>query len=90
MKRGILLTVIKQLFDLVVALLLLAILSPLLVVLSACLVLDGGPLIFVHERIGYQGKSFKCFKFRTMIVDASECLAHAYGSLRSWRLLGSM
>jgi Undecaprenyl-phosphate galactose phosphotransferase WbaP len=31
---------------------------------------DGGAAIFAHERIGRNGRKFKCFKFRTMHLDA--------------------
>lgn len=45
-----------------------------LYVLIACLVkLDSkGPVLFFQERIGWQGKSFRIIKFRTMHVDARE------------------
>src|SRR5882672_9695710 len=29
-----------------------------------------GPVLFRQERVGYQGRRFMCFKFRTMFVDA--------------------
>ena len=29
---------------------------------------DYGPLFYVHERIGKNGKTFKMYKFRTMVV----------------------
>lgn len=35
---------------------------------------DGGPIIFRHQRIGKDGKSFPCFKFRTMVPDAGQRL----------------
>lgn len=31
---------------------------------------SSGPILFTQERIGYLGRRFKCFKFRTMFVDA--------------------
>ena len=64
----------KRAFDIVTAILLLAITWPLLVLLGAYIAMDGGPALFAHERIGYKGKAFKCLKFRTMITGASECL----------------
>lgn len=33
-----------------------------------------GPVIFSQTRIGANGRPFKCFKFRTMVVDAEERL----------------
>ncbi len=31
---------------------------------------DGGPALFVQERIGLHGEVFRCYKFRSMVVDA--------------------
>jgi lipopolysaccharide/colanic/teichoic acid biosynthesis glycosyltransferase len=36
---------------------------------------DGGPIIFKHRRVGKNGETFECLKFRTMAVDAQERLA---------------
>ena len=33
---------------------------------------DGGPAIFVQERVGKNGRIFKFYKFRSMYVDAEE------------------
>ena len=35
---------------------------------------DKGPLIFTQERIGKDGKMFKVYKFRSMVIDADEKL----------------
>jgi len=35
---------------------------------------DDGPVFFIQERIGQNGKKFKMFKFRSMVVDADEKL----------------
>ena len=35
---------------------------------------DKGPLFFTQDRIGKNGKAFKLYKFRTMVVDADEKL----------------
>ena len=36
---------------------------------------DGGPVLFRHRRVGRDGKTFYCLKFRTMAVDAEARLA---------------
>jgi exopolysaccharide production protein ExoY len=61
--------------DIVIATALLIFLGPLmLVVAAAILVFDRGPIIFAHRRLGRNGASFPCFKFRTMVPDAERRL----------------
>ena len=46
-------------------------LAPLMLcVAMAVLAQDGGPVLFAQRRVGYGGRSFPCFKFRSMAVDA--------------------
>lgn len=68
--------------DITGALALLVIAFPFLVLIAIALQLDSpGRLFFVHQRVGYGGRLFPCFKFRTMIEDAEEALArHLAGS----------
>lgn len=61
---------IKRLFDIVFSLVGLVVLSPLFLVFSIILLFSNGPIIFKQERIGYKGKKFTIYKFRTMSVDA--------------------
>ncbi|WEK05809.1 MAG: sugar transferase [Candidatus Devosia phytovorans] len=35
---------------------------------------DRGPIFFGHERIGLNGKRFRCLKFRSMVVNSQEAL----------------
>lgn len=35
---------------------------------------DGGPIFYGQDRIGKNGKKFKCYKFRSMLVDSAERL----------------
>ena len=35
---------------------------------------DGGPAIFAQDRIGHGGKIFRCYKLRSMVVDAADRL----------------
>ena len=35
---------------------------------------DPGPIFFAHTRIGKDGKTFPCYKFRSMVVNSKEML----------------
>jgi exopolysaccharide production protein ExoY len=35
---------------------------------------DGGPAVFGHRRIGADGRTFRCWKFRSMVPDADKVL----------------
>ena len=65
---------LKRSFDIVAALGIILILSPLLLFIFGKVKKDGGPAIYGHERIGKDGKSFKCLKFRSMVVNSAEVL----------------
>lgn len=67
--------IIKRLFDIIGSLAIIIILSPALVYISRKVKKDGGPAIYAHERIGKGGHSFKCLKFRTMVINSKEVLA---------------
>jgi lipopolysaccharide/colanic/teichoic acid biosynthesis glycosyltransferase len=61
--------------DIVGATALLLLSSPLLLVGVALVVLTKGrPVFFGHERVGMGGKPFRCWKLRTMKVDAEQML----------------
>lgn len=64
----------KRAFDIVGAIALGLIFAPLMLALMLFLHNDGGPLIYRHRRIGRDGKSFECLKFRSMIPDADRKL----------------
>ncbi len=64
----------KRVFDLVAAMLLLAALTPLMCWLTWRIRQDGGPALFAHPRIGRNGRTFPCYKFRSMVVDAPQRL----------------
>ena len=60
----------KRGFDIVGALALLLILAPVLVIVAALVRLSGPKVLFAHPRIGQGGRTFPCYKFRTMVPDA--------------------
>jgi len=62
----------KRLFDLVVASVTLLVLSPLLLAVALLIRLgSAGPAFFRQVRVGRNGRYFRLWKFRTMVVDAS-------------------
>ncbi len=65
----------KRLFDIVAASLIIICIVPLIVFVSLAMkLLDPGPVIYPHTRIGHRGRRFKCLKFRSMVVGADEVL----------------
>ncbi len=66
---------IKRSFDIVGSLLLMTLLALPMLAIAIIIRCDSkGPVIFDGERIGQNGKRFKCYKFRTMNIDApSDC-----------------
>jgi exopolysaccharide biosynthesis polyprenyl glycosylphosphotransferase len=63
--------VMKGLFDRCVAGAALVMLSPLMFTLAIAIRLtDSGPAFFTQTRVGKDGRPFKIYKFRTMVVDA--------------------
>ncbi len=64
----------KRIFDVAFGLLILPVLLPVIAVLCALASLDGGLPVFGHRRIGKDGREFRCWKIRTMVVDAQERL----------------
>ncbi|RJX65559.1 exopolysaccharide biosynthesis polyprenyl glycosylphosphotransferase [Tsuneonella suprasediminis] len=57
----------KRLADLVGSLILLPLLLPLFAILAAIIRIDStGPVFFRQTRVGYRGKTFRVYKFRTM------------------------
>jgi len=61
----------KRVFDLVISMLALLLGLPLLILIGIAIKIDSaGPVFFRQERIGFKGKSFQIFKFRSMRKDA--------------------
>jgi len=67
----------KRIFDLVVALIMLVLCSPIFLLTAIAIKLDSpGPVFHRRRVLGIGGKEFDAFKFRTMVVNGDEVLAH--------------
>ena len=65
--------IFKRLIDLVVALVLLIIFLPIWLIVPILIKMDSnGPVIYLHRRLGKNGKEFSMYKFRSMIENADE------------------
>ncbi len=65
---------VKRLFDIVLSVLALVILSPVFLITAIIVKCTSpGPIFFAQERIGYRGRPFKMHKFRSMYIDAEAC-----------------
>jgi lipopolysaccharide/colanic/teichoic acid biosynthesis glycosyltransferase len=64
---------LKRAFDIIISLVLLAILSPLFIIIAIAIKLESrGPVFYISKRAGRGYKIFNFFKFRTMHVDADK------------------
>jgi exopolysaccharide production protein ExoY len=67
---------LKRIFDIVIAATTLFLLAPILLTVALLIyITQGGPVFFSQKRVGFNRRTFRCFKFRTMIPDAEEKLA---------------
>lgn len=65
--------IFKRLFDIVVSIIMLLILSPVFLVLAIAIKLDSkGPVFYRQVRVTQYGKEFRIFKFRTMVTNADK------------------
>lgn len=64
----------KRAFDIVASALALLLLAPVLVAIAVAVRTDGGPALFLQDRIGLDGRRFRLVKFRSMVTDAEEQL----------------
>ena len=65
--------ILKRIFDIIVSFIGLLVLLPIFMIIAFIIKVDSkGPIFFRQIRIGKNGKKFKIFKFRTMVVDAEK------------------
>jgi exopolysaccharide production protein ExoY len=82
---------LKRLMDIIIAIIVFISMVPMLVLASYLIYLTmGRPIFFSHRRVGFNGTTFKCYKFRTMVENAQERLdAHLRNNpeaAEEWRI----
>jgi exopolysaccharide biosynthesis polyprenyl glycosylphosphotransferase len=71
---------VKRLIDVVGAVMVLAVSSPLWALIALAIKLDSpGPVLHHQTRLGYRGEPFECIKFRSMHVNADQMLRRLRG-----------
>ena len=81
----------KRCLDVAIAATTLILLAPIMICVAALAkVTQGGPILFGHRRIGYGGRVFLCWKFRTMFVNGDEILQQHFlenpAVIDEWRM----
>ncbi len=65
----------KRIIDILLLLISSPITIPLTLIVSLIIkITSPGPVFYGHKRIGFNGKEFKCWKFRSMVIDADKQL----------------
>lgn len=80
----------KRMVDLLFVTLALPIVFPMMLALAILIKMnDGGPILYSHRRIGYAGRSFPCYKFRSMVRHSDRLLERYLAEdpemARQWR-----
>lgn len=64
---------IKRFFDVFLSIIVLILLSPVFIITAIAIRVESkGNIIFVQDRVGYKGKKFKMYKFRSMCENAED------------------
>lgn len=75
----------KRIFDIVISLFALIMLSPLLLLITLLIVIESrGPIIYKSKRVGSNFQIFDFLKFRSMYIDAEQRLAN-YQNLNQYQ-----
>ena len=78
---------IKRLIDIVIALMVLVILSPVLLITAVAIKMESpGPVIFKQKRLGLGGKEFFIYKFRSMVQNAEHTGSGVYSDKNDTRV----
>lgn len=72
-EQGLMRTLVKRLFDIVCATLLILLALPVMLMTAILILLEsGGPVLYRQERVGLNGRLFNVVKFRSMRTDAEK------------------
>jgi len=64
---------LKRTFDILVSLVLILLFGPILIIVTLLIkITSRGPVLYSKERVGLNGRHFKCHKFRSMVIDDLE------------------
>lgn len=78
---------IKRIFDLLIGSTVLFLLWPVMLITAVAIKLDSpGPVIFCQERLGYKGKVFHMYKFRSMKVNSEHTGSGVYSNKNDARV----
>jgi exopolysaccharide biosynthesis polyprenyl glycosylphosphotransferase len=65
--------ILKRAMDVVLSLVALVVTSPFMLITALCIkICDGGPVLYVQDRLTLNGKVFRLYKFRSMVVNAEK------------------
>lgn len=79
---------LKRVMDILGSVVAILLLLPFFLVIAILIKLDSpGSVFFVQKRMGYKGKIFKIFKFRTMVADADN-MKVSIDQVRKWEAEG--
>lgn len=77
----------KRAIDILLSVLILLLLWPILLLVAIAIKIDSkGPVIFKQERVGLNGKVFKIYKFRSMVVNAEHTGSGVYSGKNDARV----
>jgi exopolysaccharide biosynthesis polyprenyl glycosylphosphotransferase len=88
-RLNILQKIIKRLFDFILSLCIIIVLSPLMLFIWLLIrIFDKGPALYYQKRLTYQGRVFILYKFRTMVRNAESKSGAVLSALHDERVTG--
>lgn len=72
-QQGLMRTLVKRVFDIIFAVVLIIVSIPIMLITGILILLEsGGPMLYLQERVGLNGRLFSVVKFRSMRTDAEK------------------